>query len=79
LVGAHNWHDSIYNKREKLLAKPVLLLWGMKDKFFPAETMIPKWLATFPQVKLVKLEKVGHFFQEEAPEETVKAIREFLE
>jgi haloalkane dehalogenase len=79
LVGAHDWHDSIYNKREKLLGKPMLLLWGMKDKFFPAETMIPKWQAAFPQAKLVKLENSGHFFQEEAPQEVSKAIREFLE
>lgn len=78
LVGAHEWHDSIYNKREKLLSKPMLLLWGMKDKFFPAETMLPKWLEAFPNAKVVKLENVGHFFQEEAPQEVANAIRDFL-
>jgi haloalkane dehalogenase len=79
LVGAHNWHNSIYNKREKLLGKPLLLIWGMKDKFFPADTMIPKWQAAFPQAKLVKLENAGHFFQEEAPLQVSQAIKEFLE
>lgn len=76
LTASGTWYESLWQRREALQNKPILLLWGTKDAFIPM-SFLQKWQAGFPQAKTVLLES-GHFVQEEKPEEVVEAIREFL-
>jgi len=56
-------------------AKPVLLMWGMKDFAFKPK-MIPRMRATFPDHVLVELPDTKHYIQEDAPDRIAEAIIE---
>lgn len=76
LVQSGPWFEELWEQKEKLAKKPMLLLWGVKDRLIP-ERFLAKWQAGFPQAKAVKLE-CGHFVQEEKPEEALRYIKPFL-
>jgi haloalkane dehalogenase len=78
LNNAWKWYDSLWQKRQNIQSQPALILWAMKDKFFPAGLMLPKWKETLPLASTAKLENSGHFFQEEAAAEATKIIRQFI-
>ncbi|WP_223808878.1 alpha/beta fold hydrolase [Rufibacter hautae] len=77
LAGETPYFTRLYNKRHVLEGKPVLVLWGTKDKLIPA-SFLENWQETLPGLTVMELE-TGHFLQEEAPEEVTKAIQAFLE
>lgn len=54
-----------------------LLLWGQADQFIAPETA-ELWLKRMPDARLRAIEQAGHFPQVEQPEETAKAVLEFL-
>lgn len=56
---------------------PVLLLWGEKDAMIPA-TNAQDYLAELPDARLVVLPGLGHVPQEEAPEQSLVPVLEFL-
>ena len=56
---------------------PVLLLWGEEDKLIPI-TNAPDYLAALPNARLVRLPDVGHLPMEEAPEQSIVPLLEFL-
>jgi haloalkane dehalogenase len=56
---------------------PVLLVWGMRDWCFRPECL-HRFQAIWPQAKTIELPDVGHYVMEDAPEETVSAIRTFI-
>ncbi|MBI2359695.1 MAG: alpha/beta hydrolase [Deltaproteobacteria bacterium] len=56
---------------------PCLLLWGQADRFIAPETA-ELWLQRMPNARLRTVEHAGHFPQLEQPEETAKAVMEFL-
>jgi haloalkane dehalogenase len=77
LTGSNDWYDSLWQQREKLQHTPMLILWGMADRLFgPAQ--LQRWQAAFPRAGFVPLEGVGHFVAEEAPEQVIRHMREFL-
>lgn len=78
LIGSSDFYNSLWEKRELLLQKPVLLLWGMKDEFLKTSLLFPKWEQLLNGKKIVKLEKAGHFVQEEEPELINKEMELFL-
>ncbi len=57
--------------------KSVLILWGMADGFVTAQNL-DAWTRIFKSARVVRLEEVGHFPQEEAFERTVPEVAEFL-
>jgi haloalkane dehalogenase len=59
---------------ERLGAKPVLLVWGMKDVAFRPEPNIGRMKAAFSDYELVELPDAKHFIQEDAPERITQAI-----
>ncbi len=76
LLGSGEYYDSLWRKRERLLGVPTLIIWGMKDPAF-RPSLLARWRAALPAARVVEL-PVGHWPQEEAPEQVTGAIRDFL-
>lgn len=77
LLDAGPWWAGLWAKRELLAAKPVLIFWGLKDKFVPPYEL-EKWTAALPRAEVVRFENAGHFVQEEEPERMIAALRRFF-
>lgn len=77
LLGSAAFYDSLWRRRETLRGRPVLIVWGTKDPAFRPH-LLRRWREALPEAHVVEL-PVGHWPHEEAPEEVVAALREFLE
>jgi haloalkane dehalogenase len=78
IVDSTPWLEQIWNKVAALRDKPTLFVWGMKDVAF-REKELQRWQNALPNSQTVRLATVGHFVQEEAPEELAKAVAAFLD
>jgi haloalkane dehalogenase len=76
LLGASDWYDGLWNRRDRLTAIPALLAWGMKDPAFGA--YLPRWRALFPRADVVELD-CGHAPPEERAPELLPSLRAFLD
>lgn len=56
---------------------PVLLCWGLKDRFFPLD-LLERWNKALPHASVRAYTEAGHFVHEEAPVELATDIRAFL-
>jgi haloalkane dehalogenase len=77
IVGATPWLTRLWSNISRLNDKPVLIVWGMKDIAFRKKEL-KRWESTFPAVQSIRLSTVGHFVQEEAPDEFSEAVVLFL-
>jgi len=59
------------------IRSPVLLLWGEQDAMIPV-AHAQDYLVALPNSRVVRLRGVGHVPQEEAPEEALRAVQDFL-
>lgn len=66
-----------HSAKIKNLTQPTLILWGEKDLLIPVENA-RKFATDLPNNKLVIYPKLGHVPMEENPNETLKAVKEFL-
>ncbi|WP_243149972.1 alpha/beta fold hydrolase [Thermaerobacter sp. PB12/4term] len=65
--------------RLRLLRCPVLLLWGMRDRWiFPWKPFGECFLRDLPRARVVKLHRAGHFLQLEAPAEVAHHVADFV-
>lgn len=55
--------------------KPMVLIWGMKDRGFGHQRIISRWVRSFPNAEVIILPGASHFVQEDAPEEIANAVR----
>jgi len=78
LLQASDWWESLWSKLTVINNKPMLIFWGMKDKFVPPYEL-ENWKRKLPSAKVIPFEDAGHFVQEEKPEEMVREIRKFLD
>jgi pimeloyl-ACP methyl ester carboxylesterase len=70
----------ILNPPEPLLARiqaPTLLLWGDQDRMIPPSNA-RDYLREIPDARLVLLPSIAHVPMEEAPDESVAVVMEFL-
>lgn len=58
--------------------RPVLLVWGMRDPVLPAH-VLRWWRSVFPQAVSHEIDDASHFLQEDAPDEVIGRIEEFLD
>lgn len=70
--------NQLERELSKLASKPTSMVWGMKDWCFRPECL-ERLSQHLPQAKIQKLEDVGHYVMEEAPQEVCLAIEELLE
>jgi haloalkane dehalogenase len=77
LIGSSSWYEGLWQCRARIVEKPALVLWGMKDPAFGGDALA-RWKAALTNARIVEFPEAGHFVQEEAPEEAARAIRTFL-
>lgn len=61
----------------KLADRPMLICWGMKDFVFDRH-FLKRWEDTFPDAKVHRFEDCGHYILEDASEEVIELIDDFL-
>jgi len=67
-------HEGLMALRER----PVFIAWAMKDIAFLPSYLDDLWLADFPKARVLRLPDAGHYLQEDAHEQIVPALLEFL-
>jgi len=77
IIASTPWLDRLWTRISVLNDKPKLIVWGMKDIAF-REKELRRWERAFPGVRTVRLRSVGHFVQEEAPDDLAEAVVPFL-
>jgi pimeloyl-ACP methyl ester carboxylesterase len=60
-----------------LADRPARIVWGMRDISFAPE-MLERWETLLPQAKVTRLADAGHCIQEDAGEEVIRELLEFL-
>ena len=78
LVGENTHMEYLWQMRRHLINIPMHMLWGMNDKFVPAEVLLPRWKENFCDKKFTEIKNTGHFVQEEAGEQLTREISEFV-
>jgi len=62
---------------DRFAATPTLLCWGLRDFVFSAE-FLEEWRRRLPHARTHVMADVGHYVLEDAPEEVLPRIRDFL-
>lgn len=72
------WYDELWSRRDRLARKPLLFLWGMRDRFFGPE-FLGRWTDAFPNGEVKRFAKAGHFVPEEVDTEILaESIRRHI-
>ena len=76
----HPSRPTMLGIQEKLnrLKVPTLLVWGEDDDLLDVKRLPEFWKMIYPHAELRLVPRAGHFLQEDAPEEVVAIIKEFL-
>jgi haloalkane dehalogenase len=77
IIASTPWLENLWNKITVLKDKPTLIVWGMKDVAF-REKELKQWQKALPNSITLRLNTVGHFVPEEAPNELADAVEKFL-
>lgn len=64
LLDSGDFTNNIYNQCKVLVNKNIKIIWGMNDPYFKPY-MLDKFKYIFPNAKVIKVEKCGHFVCEE--------------
>jgi len=78
IIASTSWLEQLWSKFSVLKDKPALFVWGMKDVAF-REQELKRWQRVLPNSLTLRLNSVGHFVAEEAPQELGDAVEAFLE
>ncbi|HVR20503.1 MAG TPA: alpha/beta fold hydrolase, partial [Polyangiaceae bacterium] len=70
--------DALGARLAALRDVPTLVAWGMADKFVGAPHLA-RWKRELPNARFLELEGVGHFPQDEAPNDVLAALEPLLE
>ena len=62
---------------EKFQSLPMLICWGMRDFVFDEE-FLDEWVLRFPDAELHRFADAGHYVLEDAAEQIVPLIKDFL-
>jgi haloalkane dehalogenase len=67
----------VENGMERLKGKPMLIGWGERDFVFDV-SFLAEWQRRFPDSQVLRFPDCGHYILEDAAEELIPAIRQFL-
>ncbi len=62
----------------KFRDRPMLLAWGIQDFCF-TDAYLRQWQRHFPEAEVVRYENAGHYVLEDAREQLIPRVRQFLE
>jgi len=74
ITGSSAWLQSLWERRDRLQDKKILIAWGMKDIGFRKKEL-DRWITVFPHARVVRFEDAGHFVPEEKPDELIREMR----
>lgn len=74
IIGSSEWLAKLWSQKEKITGIPTTIIWGMKDIAFK-EKELERWVNTMTKSTVVKLEKAGHYPQEEDPEVLIRELK----
>ena len=78
LLESRAYYADLYARIDRLRTLPALVVWGMKDTaFLPAQ--LARWEQHLPHADVRRLPAAGHWPHEEAPDEVLLAVEQFLE
>lgn len=77
LAGSEAYYASLWERLATRGRVPASLVWGERDPAF-GPAYLARWVEAFPDARVHALPDVGHFPQEEAPEQLLAALREAL-
>jgi haloalkane dehalogenase len=77
IIASSPWLAKLWDGVAALKRQPKLIVWGMKDIAF-REKELKRWEQAFPEARAIRLSGVGHYVQEEAPDELGRAVAAFL-
>jgi pimeloyl-ACP methyl ester carboxylesterase len=78
LLNDQHFFESQLQRASLLTKKPLLLIWGMEDKF-AGKTYLERFQKSFPESKTISFKHTGHFPQEENSAEVIDAIQKFIQ
>jgi haloalkane dehalogenase len=70
--------DNIERNLHQLAHLPTMMIWGMKDWCFRPECL-ERLSKHLPQAEIIRLEDVGHYVMEDAPEDVLANMDRFLQ
>jgi len=73
-------YDMVSYTQENLFrfqSLPIMFLWGAKDFVFD-DHFLARWQAYFPKAKTHRFEDAGHYLMEDAHEEIIPLIKQFI-
>lgn len=71
IIASSDWLDELWQQRQRVSSLPTTIIWGMRDiAFRPQE--LNYWTTHWGNPRVVQLERIGHFPQEESPEVILK-------
>ena len=70
--------DTVHEGLMQLRSKPTFIAWAMKDIAFLPTYLDDLWIPDFPNAQVLRLSDAGHYLQEDAHEEIVPALLQFL-
>jgi pimeloyl-ACP methyl ester carboxylesterase len=77
-----HWHPrhtlAAAKRLQQCFHKPVLILWGDKDELLFPRRQMEKFLRIFPHAKWETVYNAKTYIQEDAPQQTIQVIRNFL-
>ena len=74
LLGSSAFYSALWDRRGRLRAVPMTLVWGVKDSAFGVSAL-DRWTRTFPHARVVRFEGSGHWPHEEEPQHFVETLR----
>lgn len=74
IIQSSDWLDGLWTQRDRINTIPTTIIWGMKDIAF-REKELNTWIENWPDAKVIRLDSVGHYPQEEAPDVVIKELK----
>lgn len=78
-LGVHQFEAPDEAAKRAIAAKPALAIWGMADRTLHARHFLPLFEELFPGAPVHKLDGVGHYSFEDAPDTIARHLTAFLQ
>ena len=74
IISSSEWLNSLWQQKNLINRIPTTFIWGMNDIAF-REQELNYWAEHWNNPKVVRLQNIGHYPQEEAPESVIEELK----